>query len=218
MKEHTQSIISVFDKYAKQYAKRYSDMSKYTEMINCFVENCSTDSKVLDICCGPGNLLELILRNFPELSVTGIDLSPAMLEIARERFPYGHFYELDMRCVQELNFQFDRVCCSFGLPYLAIDELPFWLKSIKEKLASKGRIYLSTMIKLKPSSELVFANSGEGKGILTSYYSEDYLRKTLKDWGFTIEKEAFFETDATDIQDYAVVASKEDKKPQEKNV
>lgn len=218
MKEHTQSIISVFDKYAEQYAERYSDMSKYNEMINCFMKNCSTDSKVLDICCGPGNLLELILRNFPELSVTGIDLSPAMIEIARERFPNGHFYELDMRAVDELNDQFDRICCSFGLPYIAIDELPFWLKSAKERLASKGRIYLSTMIKLKPSAELVFANSGDGEGILTSYYSENYLRKTLKHCGFTVEKEAFFETDSTDIQDYAVVASKKDQKPLEDNV
>jgi ubiquinone/menaquinone biosynthesis C-methylase UbiE len=42
---------------------------------------------VLDIGCGTGVLLEKVLDRYPDSHVAGIDLSPAMLAVARQRLP-----------------------------------------------------------------------------------------------------------------------------------
>lgn len=41
---------------------------------------------LLDLGCGTGLELEEIFRRFPSLSVTGIDLTPAMLDICKKKF------------------------------------------------------------------------------------------------------------------------------------
>ncbi len=50
---------------------------------------------LLDLGCGTGLELEPVFRRFPDLAVTGIDLSQAMLEKLREKFPSKH---LTLRC------------------------------------------------------------------------------------------------------------------------
>jgi ubiquinone/menaquinone biosynthesis C-methylase UbiE len=41
--------------------------------------------RLLDLCCGTGNHLARLLRSIPDLQATGIDLSPAMLRVARRK-------------------------------------------------------------------------------------------------------------------------------------
>jgi ubiquinone/menaquinone biosynthesis C-methylase UbiE len=45
------------------------------------------NERVLDIACGTGRLEELLREQHPGLDVTGVDLSPDMLTVARERLP-----------------------------------------------------------------------------------------------------------------------------------
>ncbi|WP_020594500.1 trans-aconitate 2-methyltransferase [Kiloniella laminariae] len=52
--------------------------------------------QIVDLGCGPGNSTELLVREFPEASVIGLDSSPAMLERARERFPHVKFVQDDI--------------------------------------------------------------------------------------------------------------------------
>ncbi len=48
----------------------------------------------LDLACGEGLLSEAILERFPEATVIGLDLSPTMLDRARQRLaPYGGRFE-----------------------------------------------------------------------------------------------------------------------------
>ena len=41
--------------------------------------------RILDLGCGTGLELDAIFRRFPQMRVTGVDLSPAMLERLREK-------------------------------------------------------------------------------------------------------------------------------------
>jgi SAM-dependent methyltransferase len=41
--------------------------------------------RLLDLCCGTGNHLAHLLRGIPDLQATGVDLSQAMLRIARRK-------------------------------------------------------------------------------------------------------------------------------------
>jgi demethylmenaquinone methyltransferase/2-methoxy-6-polyprenyl-1,4-benzoquinol methylase len=52
---------------------------------------------VLDLACGTGDITSALRDAYPQAGVTGVDLCPDMLEIARERYPDGlHFLEADM--------------------------------------------------------------------------------------------------------------------------
>lgn len=206
--DRNKKIISAFDMHAEQYAEQYADMSIYAESIASFMDQRPSKPRILDIACGPGNLLGFILKDIIEADITGIDLSPAMLAIARERFPEGEFLGLDMRDIDSLLGPFDRISCGFGIPYISIEELPTWIMKVYEGLASKGRVYLSMMIKSEPSSELILPSSGIGDGIMTSFFTQEMLLDELIKVGFNIEFEAFFKTDSAELQDYAVVASK----------
>ena len=52
--------------------------------------------RVVDIGCGPGNSTELLLKRWPQASVTGIDTSADMLRQARERLPGHTFIEANI--------------------------------------------------------------------------------------------------------------------------
>jgi ubiquinone/menaquinone biosynthesis C-methylase UbiE len=85
--------------------------------------------EVLDVAVGTG----LNLPHYdPELKVTGIDLSPAMLEIARQRATdLGRDVELRQGDAHHLPFEdasFDTVVCTFSLcnipdPHQAVSEM-----------------------------------------------------------------------------------------------
>jgi len=66
-------------------------------------------SSLLDLGCGTGTLL----AGLPELpSLTGLDLSPAMLAVARPKVPSATFIQGDMSAF-DLGKQFDVVTCVF---------------------------------------------------------------------------------------------------------
>ena len=56
-----------------------------------------TPARMLDLACGTGDFSFALARRFPEAAITGVDLTPAMLEIARakNRSPHIRFMEGD---------------------------------------------------------------------------------------------------------------------------
>lgn len=59
------------------------------------VEN-ATAKRVTDLGCGPGNSTELLVRRFPDATITAIDSSSAMLASARKRLPDCRFIQADI--------------------------------------------------------------------------------------------------------------------------
>jgi len=52
--------------------------------------------RVVDLGCGPGNSTELLLERYPHAEVIGLDSSPNMLRLARERLPRCEFLQADI--------------------------------------------------------------------------------------------------------------------------
>ena len=83
-------------------------------------ENTPFGGNVLDICCGTGDITFSLADIRPDLQVTGLDFSPAMLSKARMRnkgkkrnnvhFRKGNALELPFE-----DNSFEAVCISFGL-------------------------------------------------------------------------------------------------------
>jgi SAM-dependent methyltransferase len=91
---------------------------------------------LLDVACGTGGHLEHLRDSF---SVIGVDLDPAMLEVARARLPDVELLEADMRSF-DLGRRFDAVVCLFSaVGYLrTADELASAIGAMARHLTPGG--------------------------------------------------------------------------------
>ena len=83
---------------------------------------------ILDAACGPGKYAEILLEK--GATITGFDLSPTMIDLARERNAgKGSFFVHDLSEPLDTleNQAFDIVLCALALHYI-----PEWGPSIRE--------------------------------------------------------------------------------------
>lgn len=67
---------------------------------------------LLDVGCGTGELLRLVGERFPETACTGVDLSPEMLAVARDKLGDGvELVQGDAECLPFPDEAFDVVLC-----------------------------------------------------------------------------------------------------------
>ena len=78
-------VIAFFDRLAPQWD---ADMIRYDDVISAILDGAEVrpGTHVLDVACGTGVLIPDYLRR-NVASVTGVDISPEMIRIAREKFP-----------------------------------------------------------------------------------------------------------------------------------
>lgn len=75
-------------------------------------------SQVLDVCCGTGDITLETARQRSDLTLTGLDFSPAMLEVAeakRKGLENARFLQGDAMALPFEDAQFTASCISFGL-------------------------------------------------------------------------------------------------------
>lgn len=73
--------------HAEAYLARMKDIPHRAEGESTLLSEVPTDSKrVLDLGCGNGHLLSLVLAHCPGATGVGLDFSPTMLGQARQRF------------------------------------------------------------------------------------------------------------------------------------
>jgi 2-polyprenyl-3-methyl-5-hydroxy-6-metoxy-1,4-benzoquinol methylase/glycosyltransferase involved in cell wall biosynthesis len=154
-----------------------------------------TDRRILDVGCGSGWLSEYFARL--GYDVTGIDISPDLVEIARERterVPYGADHETPLRCrflVQDVEAaplaeQFDAVVCYDSLHHFE-DE-----RAVVRNLAAMTRMGGSLFILEgdRPhegsETEEELMEVMRDYGTLESPFSREYLRALLDESGFAV--------------------------------
>ena len=112
----TKEVIAFFDRLAPGWD---ADMVRSDEIINTILDNAGvTEGKeILDVACGTGVLIP-DYRKRKAASVTGIDISPKMVELAREKFPQP---EVRILCgdVETTDFrkQFDCIVAYNAFPH-----------------------------------------------------------------------------------------------------
>lgn len=113
LSENKKKIIAAMDRIAQKRDK-YIRRSKYyyKDMIKFLRFNIPAGSHVLEIGCGTGYLLDALK---PTRGV-GIDISPAMITIAREKYPHLEFLQMDAENLQ-LEEKFDFIVISDTLGY-----------------------------------------------------------------------------------------------------
>lgn len=182
---NTNHIIEVFNKNAALYASKYMDQSTYHTALDQFCLHLPEKNiKILDMACGPGNITHYLLEKRPEWKITGTDIAPNMLELARKNNPNAFFKRLDCRALNTLEDSFHGIICGFGLPYLSHEEAIQFIQNIYDKLLPGGIAYLSTIEDDYKKSKWTLPSTGEGPALLIYYHEAGYLIDACTNSGF----------------------------------
>ena len=109
-----QDVISFFDHLAPQWD---ADMIRYDDVIQKILDiaNVTPGVDVLDVACGTGVLFpDYLARNVG--SLTGVDISPEMVKIARSKFPQVQVYCADVE-EADLRKKFDCIVVYNAFPH-----------------------------------------------------------------------------------------------------
>lgn len=133
-----------WDKLAPLYQDKFMDLDLYNESYDFICNYLTADkAKILEIGCGPGNITRYLLTKRPDFDISGIDISPNMIELARKNNPSARFDVMDARDIGNIKTKFDAVICGFCLPFLSPADGLKMLKDAAALLNPKGLIYIS---------------------------------------------------------------------------
>ena len=172
-----------WNRVAKRYEEKFMDIDLYDETYDLFLKNLADSSHVLDIGCGPGNISTYLLNKNSTLSITGVDLSANMIELAKKKIPEGAFEVLDVRDVGTLEKIFQGIVCGFCIPYLAINDVQKLLVECYEMLAPGGVFYLSFVDGKEEQSGYITGSSGDS--MYFYYHDLPSILGQLKNIGFS---------------------------------
>ncbi|MDX1407783.1 MAG: class I SAM-dependent methyltransferase [Saprospiraceae bacterium] len=122
---------------ADGYIKAFSSASDMT--IPGILNKLNGSSRVLDLCCGHGNVTAALLREGH--TVIGVDFSPVMIARARETAHQAEFMTADAQDLPFDDRDFDAVVCNFG-----ISHVPNQPRALAEvgRLVKSGGVFVMT--------------------------------------------------------------------------
>ncbi|MEA5477912.1 class I SAM-dependent methyltransferase [Pseudanabaena galeata UHCC 0370] len=182
---------TLFENYGQQY-----DNEIFTQgtMGECdFLEkeiNYNKELKIIDIGCGTGrHSIELSKRGY---DITGIDLSEAMLQRAREKAEQNglqvEFLRYDARNLPfENQFDLAIMMCEGGFSLMETDEMNFTiLQNISKSLKHKSKFIFTTLNGLFPLFHSI--NEFHAEGVVegnAQYNSKNFDLMTFRDYNIT---------------------------------
>ena len=99
-----------YSAFARFYDQVMGDRGSEAAYVRALIEKHHPDARtVLELACGTGAILEQLQQDF---TVSGLDLSREMLEIAAQKVPDGRLFHEDMTRF-DLGERFDVVLCVF---------------------------------------------------------------------------------------------------------
>ncbi|MET7900006.1 methyltransferase domain-containing protein [Streptomyces sp. NPDC005355] len=183
-----------FDAIGDRYDEAFPYKEGQVAAGRWLAETLSPGSRVLDVGCGTGlpTARQLVEAGH---EVTGIDISPGMLKLARDNVPGATFHHVDIvdlrvggRCgpggSREIG-PFDGIAAYFSLLLLPRPEIPYALRALHAVLKPGGLLGLG-MVEADVDD---FAIPFLGNSVRVSGYLRDELRQVVDDAGFEIAGE-----------------------------
>jgi ubiquinone/menaquinone biosynthesis C-methylase UbiE len=179
----TEKIIQAYEDLAESYNAKidFKPHNAFYDRPNTLALMPDVEGKsILDAACGPGKYAEILMAQGAHL--TGFDLSPRMIEFAKERNKgAGDFFVHDLSQPLKMleNASFDVVLCALAMHYVKD-----WTLTIQEfcrVLKPKGQLILSI--------EHPFCEFLEFKS--TTYFAVEAVKCTWKGFGKPVEVNSY---------------------------
>ena len=97
-------------------------------------------TKILDLGCGPGELIQALENKYKDLDITGIDFSEKMLEVSKDRNPRVKHINMNVDDLDKLDDEFNIVICTHSLPYYKTPNNV--MKQLSRLLEDDGKIII----------------------------------------------------------------------------
>ena len=210
-----QETFHTWNKIAEIYQDKFMNLNLYNDTYDFFLDLIpETNSSVLDIGCGPGNITKYLLTKNANLKIKGIDISENMVELARKNNPLAEFEIMDSREIHSINDKFDAVVCGFCIPYLSKSDCIKLITDCNNLLNSSGILYLSFVAGNYENSGFISGSSGDRTYFY--YHNSDNIEKELKTNFFETTKllhKTYKKADGTEEIHTVIIAGKRTHNP-----
>lgn len=182
-----QETAETWNNVAEQYQEMFMDMVLYNDSYDFLCKLLKAPPiSIFDIGCGPGNITRYLLSKRPDFKITGIDIAPHMIKLAKANNPSADFFVMDTRNIKEINQHFDAIVCGFCFPYLSATDVSKLISDCNFLLTANGLFYISFV-------EGDYKNSGfqvgsNGNRVYFYYHDLNNIELLLKGNGFEMVK------------------------------
>lgn len=160
--------------------------SKYEKLATKIITTFPTPH-ILDIACGPGQLLEILQRKFPKARLFGLDLSTAMIKRLKEKLP-----EVETKIGDAENLPWPSNHFDIVTNTISFHHFPDPHKALKEMhrvLKPDGTLFLMDLIPKTRLGKIIINMAGKiGDATIdeghVSVYTKSEIKKMLHAAGF----------------------------------
>lgn len=176
-----------YNRIANDWMGDHSTDTWWVEGTEKYLSYLQQGNAILDVGCGGGVKSQYIIdRGF---SVTGIDFSEKMIEIAQERVPAGNFSVQDITRPLKFQKQFDGIFAQAVLLHIPKDEISKTLSNLCGALKPGGYFYIALKRKDggQPDEQVIAENDyGYEYERFFSFFTLDEIKKYVADAGMEI--------------------------------
>ena len=183
------SVLTTFEKMAKQYVDYFGDDWEFKKEIEEFSSLFSKKSTIIDLGSGSGYITSFLKEK--DLNAIGIDFSKEMTNIAQKRYPSIKFINDDFLNLEN-HFQestIDGAISIYSFYFIPKELLNDFLKHLSYVMKNNAKLYIITIIgegEKMVITPLMQMNNIE-EDIYVNYYKREQLIEILNNNNFSVD-------------------------------
>lgn len=182
--ERSRSQAEAFDTIGERYDEAFPHKEGQEERTRRLLDLIPPGGRVLDLGSGTGLPTARQLAQ-SGARVTGFEISPRMIELARANVPEAEFVQADIMDLDPGERQYDAIVAFFSLLCLPKAQIPTALGRIRAALAPGGVLCLSMVEAEIDDAPIPFV----GAEIRVTGYGREELRSVVEGAGLVVEDE-----------------------------